>query len=186
MSEEMSQTGRQGQRGLVLPEDKITLQQRVLRVLCRVMVGWALLSFVVDEGILLVQETPLFDMFGNLDLFMVFLARSAIPLASFVANVAYAFLGAIGARTPSRITPFFAIAFVSALLGGWDLASKISLGTAGLLYSVEVLFVIVTACVAWQVKKTSYPEDWYERKEAARERRIDAKRKARAARKRRC
>lgn len=185
MPEETSQTGCQGQRGLILPEDKITLQQRVLRVLCRVMVGWALLSFIVDESVLLVQGTPLFDMPGNHDLLMTFLARSVMPLASFVANVAYAFLGAIGARTPSRITPFFAIAFVSALLGGWDLASKISLGTAGLLYSIEVLFVIVTACVAWQVKKTTYPEDWYERKEAARERRIDAKRKARAERKRR-
>ncbi len=184
MPEKASQTGSRGQWGFILPEDKITLQQRVLRVLCRVMMGWALLSLVVDEGVLLVQETPLFDMPGNSDLFMAFLASSVMPLVSFAANVAYAFLGAIGARTPSRITPFFAIAFVSALLGGWDLASKISLGTASLLYSVEVLFVIVTACVAWQVKKTTYPEDWYERKEVARERRKDAKRKARAERKR--
>ncbi|RNL18385.1 hypothetical protein DMP07_08590 [Slackia faecicanis] len=185
MSEKASQTGSRGGEGLILPEDKITLEQRTLRVLCRIMMGWAVLSLVVEEGVLLVQETPLFDIPGNPALLAAFAAGSIMPLASFAANAAYAFLGFIGARTPTRITPFFAVAFVSALLGGWDLASKISLGTASVPYAVEVLFVIVTACVAWQVKKTTYPEDWYERKEAAKARRKDAKRKACAERRRR-
>lgn len=170
--------------GLVLPEDKLTIEQRALRVLCRIMLGWSLLSFIVEEGVLLVQETPLFLMPSNPGLITAFLLDSVMPLLIFVANAAYAFLGVIGARTPAKITPFFAIAFVSAMLGGWDLASKISLGTAGFAYALEVVFVIVTACVAWQVKKTTYPEDWYEQKEAAKARRKRAKRQAREQRRR--
>lgn len=175
-----SATHEKPQRGFVLPEDKLTIEQRALRVLCRIMLGWALLSFVVDEVTLLVAQTPLFLMPGNPDLLFAFLSASMMPALSFAANAAYAFLGVIGARTPAKITPFFAIAFVSAMLGGWDLASKISLGTAGLPYAFEVVFVIATACIAWQVKKTTYPQDWYERKEAARLRRKEAKRQARA------
>lgn len=168
------------QRGFVLPEDKLTIEQRVLRVLCRIMLGWALLSFIVDEVTLLVSQTPLFLMPGNPYLFFAFLSASIMPALSFAANAVYALLGVIGARTPAKITPFFAIAFISAMLGGWDLASKISLGTAGLPYAFEVVFVVATACIAWQVKKTTYPQDWYERKEAARLRRKEAKRQARA------
>lgn len=173
-----------GQGGLILPEDKLTLQQRALRALCRIMLGWSLLSFIVEEGVLLVEKTPLFLMPSNPDLFVAFLLASVMPVLSFAANAVYALLGTIGARTPAKITPFFAIAFVIAMLGGWDLASKISLGTAGLSYAFEVLFVIATACVAWQVKKTTYPEDWYERKEAAKARRKNAKKQVRADRRR--
>ncbi|MDO5043126.1 MAG: hypothetical protein Q4D92_06390 [Slackia sp.] len=151
-------------------------------MLCRIMIAWSLLSFIVEEGIFLVQKTPLFLMPSNPELVVSFLSASLMPLLIFAANAAYAFLGVIGARTPAKITPFFAIAFASAMLGGWDLASKISLGTAGFAYALEVVFVIVTACVAWQVKKTTYPEDWYEQKEAAKIRRKDAKRRSRAQR----
>lgn len=167
-------------RGFILPEDKLTIEQRALRVLCRIMLGWSLLSLIVEETALLVSKTPLFLMPGDPAIFFAFLSASTLPLFSFAANAVYAFLGVIGARTPSKITPFFAIAFASAMLGGWDLASKISLGTAGLAYALQVAFVIATACIAWQVKKTTYPEDWYERKEAAKLRRKEAKRRARA------
>ncbi|MDO4443639.1 MAG: hypothetical protein Q4B69_07175 [Slackia sp.] len=179
-----SKTRNGSERGFILPEDKLTLEQRALRVLCRIMLGWSLLSFIVDEATLLVTQTPLFLMLENPGMLFEFVSASMLPALSFIANIAYAFLGFIGARTPSKITPFFAIAFLSAMLGGWDLASKISLGTAGVSYVVEVAFVIATACIAWQVKKTTYPKDWYERKEAAKMRRKEAKKRAKAQRRR--
>ena len=170
-------------RGFVLPEDKLTLEQRGLRIMCKITLAWASVSFVIDEASLLVDKTPLFAMFSDFGVFAAFLQASIVPALIFAATAAYALLGAVGARTPAKITPFFAIAFVCAMLGGWDLASRISLGTAPVAYTVEVLFVIATACLAWQVKKTTYPEDWYERKEAAKARRRQAKKNARTERK---
>ena len=70
---------------------------------------------------------------------------------------AIGFLGLRGARNPRKITLFFWITFVDAMLTAWALASSVSAGTCDLTSLVSGLFVIALAVCAWQVRgQTGY------------------------------
>ena len=81
----------------------------------------------------------------------------AMAMAGACLNLAIGFLGLRGARNPRKITLFFWITFVDAMLTAWALASSVSAGTCDLTSLVSGLFVIALAVCAWQVRgQTGY------------------------------
>lgn len=72
-------------------------------------------------------------------------------------DVVIAFLGLRGARDPNKITLFFWIAFIDAMLTAWAMASNISQGTIDPASIGSALFIIGIAVCAWQVRaQTGY------------------------------
>ena len=81
----------------------------------------------------------------------------AMAMAGACLNLAIGFLGLRGARNPRKITLFFWITFVDAMLTAWALASSVSAGTCDLTSLVSGLIVIALAVCAWQVRgQTGY------------------------------
>lgn len=167
---------------LVVPEDLLTDDQKTLRMLCTILLVWAWISFGVTELGILVDEVPLFSILGNPSMLLDFAMASAVPALILAFGVMVAILGYRGVANPRKITPFFTIIFVEAMLVGWDLASKLSLGMFDPVYVAEAAVVIGAACFAWRVKEATYPDDWFERKEAARAQRKAARKAERASR----
>lgn len=81
----------------------------------------------------------------------------AMALFGAVLNLVIGVLGVRGAKNPRKITLFFWITFIDAMLTAWALASSVSAGTCDLTSLVSGLFVIALAVCAWQVRgQTGY------------------------------
>lgn len=81
----------------------------------------------------------------------------AMALLGALLNLLIGVLGVRAAKNPCRITLFFWITFVDAMLTAWALASSVSTGTCDLTSLVSGLFVIALAVCAWQVRgQTGY------------------------------
>lgn len=161
-------------KGLVVPEHLRTNDQKILRLLLNIVISWAFLTYLLTIGYMLVSVTPLFTMLHDFSLVKTFLHNMVLPSAGFFVSCFVVGLGYRGMRNPYKISPFFAIIFVDALLIGWDLASQISMGVFNITYIIRGVLIILTAYYAWQVKKTTYPDDWFEQKEAAKAHRKQA------------
>ncbi|WP_160942940.1 hypothetical protein [Eggerthella guodeyinii] len=81
----------------------------------------------------------------------------AMSMAGACLNLIIGFLGLRGARNPRKITLFFWITFIDAMLTAWALASSVSTGSCDLTSLVSGLFVIALAVCTWQVRgQTGY------------------------------
>lgn len=134
----------------------MTAWQVWLRRLCLFVVAWALAELVLGTALwgAHLLGVPLLDGAAfSFDAPVV----GAMALAGAVLNLAIGALGVRGARNPRRITLFFWITFVDALLTVWALASSVSAGSCELTSLVSGLFVVALAVCAWQVRgQTGY------------------------------
>ena len=121
----------------------MTIWQVWLRRLCLFVIVWAIAEVLLGAA-----------------LWGAYLAEpvvGAMAMAGACLNLAIGFLGLRGARNPRKITLFFWITFVDAMLTAWALASSVSAGTCDLTSLVSGLFVIALAVCAWQVRgQTGY------------------------------
>lgn len=130
-----------------------------LRRLCIVMIVWAGLELVLGASLLVSIQFIPNDLVRDLETliglssqeFLTLLGTSSLVSAFF--NVVIAFLGIRGAENPERITLFFWIAIVDAILTAWALAGNISNGVIDPTSLVSGLFIIILAVCAWQVRK---------------------------------
>lgn len=76
----------------------------------------------------------------------------AMAMVGACLNLVIGLLGIRGAKNPCRITLFFWITFIDAMLTAWALASSVSTGSLDLTSLVSGLFVIALAVCAWQVR----------------------------------
>ncbi|WP_080798926.1 hypothetical protein [Arabiibacter massiliensis] len=134
----------------------MTAWQVWLRRLCLFVVVWALAELVLGTALwgvhLLGVQLP-----DGAALSFDAPVVGAMALAGAVLNLAIGALGIRGARNPRRITLFFWITFVDALLTVWALASSVSAGSCDLTSLVSGLFVVALAVCAWQVRgQTGY------------------------------
>lgn len=87
-------------------------------------------------------------------------AEPAVGLMALLGSVLNLVLGVLGlrsARDPGRITLFFWIVFLDAMLTVWALASSLSYGSCDLTSLVSGLLVVALAVCAWQVRgQTGY------------------------------
>lgn len=81
----------------------------------------------------------------------------AMAMVGACLNLAIGLLGVRSAKNPCKITLFFWITFIDAMLTAWALASSVSAGSCDLTSLVSGLFVIALAVCAWQVRgQTGY------------------------------
>ncbi|MGI6104755.1 MAG: hypothetical protein ACOYD7_01005 [Raoultibacter sp.] len=137
----------------------MTAWQIWLRRLCIVMIVWAVLGLIAGLFFMLApQFIDLQSVFGDekiLDLGIqeAFTLLSVSSLVGAFLNVVIAFLGIRGAENPKKVTLFFWIALIDAVLTAWALASNISIGIIDPTSIVSGLFIIALATCAWQVRK---------------------------------
>ncbi|MEA5019393.1 MAG: hypothetical protein VB027_03385 [Gordonibacter sp.] len=125
--------------------------------LCNVMLVWAVLelAFGVAFGVLGI----LFPNMQVLGIEMASIMASVVPAALMgaVLNLAIGLLGIRGAKNPCKITLFFWITLIDAVLTAWAMASNISLGIFDIMGIVSGLFIIALAVCTWQVRgQTGY------------------------------
>ena len=134
----------------------MTIWQVWLRRLCLFVIVWAIAEVLLGAAL---WGAYLFARMV-LDVEPSVLAEpvvGAMAMAGACLNLAIGFLGLRGARNPRKITLFFWITLVDAMLTAWALASSVSAGTCDLTSLVSGLFVIALAVCAWQVRgQTGY------------------------------
>ena len=127
-----------------------------LRRLCLLLIVWASVELVAGTALWVAYllDVPLLGSVGR-DLVVPQIGLMAFLGA--VLNLVIGALGVRGAKNPRKITLFFWIMFVDAMLTAWALASSLSYGTCDLTSLVSGLFVISLAVCAWQVRgQTGY------------------------------
>ncbi len=134
-----------------------------LRRFCVVMLVWAALELVV--GLLMLISIPFIpaDVFTSIEQAMGMAAQDAwtslgiSAMVGSVINIVMALLGIRGAKNPCKITLFFWITLINAVLTAWALASNVSNGVIDPVSLVSGLFIIALAVCAWQVRgQTGY------------------------------
>lgn len=134
-----------------LVDAPMTSWQVWLRRLCLFVVVWAVAELLLGAAL---WGGYLFSLFV-LDAEPSVLAEpvvGAMALVGACLNLVIGLLGIRGAKNPCKITLFFWITFVDALLTAWALASSVSAGSCDLTSLVSGLFVIALAVCAWQVR----------------------------------
>lgn len=134
----------------------MTTWQIWLRRLCLFVMAWAAVELVL--GTLLWGAYVLgLPVFGEGGLSDAAVDVGAMALVGALLNLVIGALGVRGAKNPSKITLFFWITFIDAMLTAWALASSVSSGSCDLTSLVSGLFVIALAVCAWQVRgQTGY------------------------------
>lgn len=134
----------------------MTVWQVWLRRLCLFVIAWALAELVLGAvlgGAYFFGLTWWDDSAAELVEPIV----GVMALLGAFLNLLIGFLGVRGAKNPSKITLFFWITFIDAMLTAWALASSVSSGTCDITSLVSGLFVIAVAVCAWQVRgQTGY------------------------------
>lgn len=145
------QVERLGDDGAVM-----TAWQIWLRRLCLLVVVWALAEFAL--GALLWAAYLLnIPLLGDIGRDLVSPELSVMAFLGALLNLVIGALGIRGAKDPRRITLFFWITFIDAMLTAWALASSVSYGSCDVTSLVSGLFVIALAVCAWQVRgQTGY------------------------------
>lgn len=139
--------------------ERMTVWQIWLRRLCVVMIAWAGLELLVGAfflvSMLFIPIEALESIEGYTDLAPQD-AYALLGISSLVGaflNVVIAFLGIRGSENPTRITVFFWIALIDAVITAWALVGNISNGVFDPAGIVSGLFIIALATCAWQVRK---------------------------------
>lgn len=144
-------TGPMGDDGVVM-----TTWQIWLRRLCLFVVGWAAVELVLGTGLWGIYLLGL-PVFGEGGLTGAAVDVGVIAMVGALLNLIIGALGVRGAKNPRKITLFFWITFIDAMLTAWALASSVSSGSCDLTSLVSGLFVIALAVCAWQVRgQTGY------------------------------
>ena len=147
-----------GRAGALVGDDGVpmTSWQMWLRRLCLFVIVWAVAELLLGAALWGGY------LFGRLVLGVEpsVLAEpvvGAMSMAGACLNLVIGLLGLRGARNPRKITLFFWITFVDAMLTAWALASSVSTGSCDLTSLVSGLFVIALAVCTWQVRgQTGY------------------------------
>lgn len=134
----------------------MTAWQVWLRRLCLFVIVWAVAELLLGAGL---WGAFLFARLA-LGIEPSVLAEPIVGAMAMVGaclNLVIGLLGLRGARNPRKITLFFWITFVDAMLTAWALASSVSGGSCDLTSLVSGLFVIALAVCTWQVRgQTGY------------------------------
>lgn len=134
----------------------MTKWQIWLRRLCLFVIAWAVAELLLGAAL---WGGYLFGLLA-LGVEPAVLAEPVVGAMAMVGaclNLAIGLLGVRGAKNPCKITLFFWITFVDAMLTAWALASSVSAGSCDLTSLVSGLFVIALAVCAWQVRgQTGY------------------------------
>lgn len=139
-----------------------TVWQRRTRVLCLIYFVWALVEVGVGAGFIAVRQGGIFDIAEHLS--VITLGESTI-ISGFVSLV-IALSGLWGAHNPKRITLFFWVTLLSAVLYSWYVASAWSTGQLDPVMVASLAITLIYAACAWNVRgQTGYfdnhpkPED---------------------------
>lgn len=127
-----------------------------LKRLCTIVIAWAAFELVLAAALAAAYlvNLPLVnnEIFAHLNS-----SSSMMALFGAFLNLIIGILGIRGAKDPRKITLFFWITFIDAMLTAWSLASSVSLGASDLTSMVSGLFIIALAVCAWQVRgQTGY------------------------------
>lgn len=134
----------------------MTSWQIWLHRLCLLMIAWAVAELLLAA---LLWASYLLDIPGIRELIggLIVPEVSTMTLLVAILNLIIGPLGIRGAKDPRKITVFFWIVFIDAMLTAWALASSVSYGICDLASLISGLFVIALAVCAWQVRgQTGY------------------------------
>ena len=137
----------------------MTIWQICLKRLCWVMIAWGVIGLILGIVIIVEKDVIPSNILFSLSGFMqvspedAWFALGISMVISAVINLFLALLGIRGAKNPSKITLFFWIVLLDAVLTAWSLASNISIGTIDPSGFVSGIFIIAVAICAWEVRK---------------------------------
>lgn len=138
----------------------MTQWQIWLRRLCIVVVCYSVFLLILSAVLLVIGYTTQFADLEPVTLFdstykaqEISAALGISALVGGILNTVVALLGIRGAKNPNKITLFFWIIFIDALLTTWALASNIASQIFDPASIVSGLFIISLAVCAWQVRK---------------------------------
>lgn len=137
--------------------------QRRTRIICILMIVWAVVEIAVGTGFITVAQlglfAPIFELMGP-----ILVGYNTIIGGVF--NLVVGLLGVRSARNPYKSAAFFWLVIVNAVLMSWDFASAWSRGMVSLSAVVSLLLVLLLAACAWNVRgqtgyfdRHPYPED---------------------------
>ncbi len=154
----MHEQANEATRPLAVGDDgaPMTRWQVWLRRLCLLTLAWAVAELVAGAALwaAYLLDVPLL---GSIGRDFVAPQMGAMAFLGALLNLVIGALGVRGAKDPRKITLFFWIMFVDAMLTAWALASSVSYGACDLTTLVSGLFVISLAVCAWQVRgQTGY------------------------------
>lgn len=154
----MAESASVAAKRLVIGDDgaPMTRWQIWLHRLCMLLVAWAVVELAAGTALwaAYLLDIPLLGPIGR-DL--VAPQAGVMALLGALLNLVIGILGIRGAKNPRKITLFFWIMFVDAMLTAWALASSMSYGACDLTSLVSGLFVILLAICTWQVRgQTGY------------------------------
>lgn len=137
----------------------MSIWQIWLRRLCFIMIAWGVIGLILGIAVIVGKDMIPSDILFSLSGFIevspedAWLTLGITMVISGAINLFLALLGIRGAKNPSKITLFFWIVLLDAVLTAWSLASNISIGTIDPSGFVSGIFIIAVAICAWQVRK---------------------------------
>lgn len=130
--------------------------------LCVALIVWAVIELSAGIGLLSLSFLNIF----HLQEFVPALSVGPYTIANGAVNLIVAILGLWGAYNPKRITVFFWLVVLDALLSSWSTASAVSQGQIDPATTLSLIIVLAFAACAWNVRgQTGYfdnhphPED---------------------------
>ena len=121
--------------------------------LCIALIAWAVLELSVGIGLF---SLSILDIFHFQELVPT-LSVGPATIANGVVNLVVALLGLWGAYNPKRITVFFWLVVLDAVLSSWSTASTVSRGQIDPATTLSLIIVLAFAACAWNVRgQTGY------------------------------
>ena len=121
--------------------------------LCIALIAWAVLELSVGIGLF---SLSILDIFHFQELVPT-LSVGPATIANGVVNLVVALLGLWGAYNPKRITVFFWLVVLDAVLSSWSTASAVSRGQIDPATTLSLIIVLAFAACAWNVRgQTGY------------------------------
>lgn len=139
-----------------------TIWQLRTRWLCIALIAWAIVELSAGIGLFSLSFLDIF----HLQEFVPALSVGPYTIANGAVNLVVALLGLWGAYNPKRITVFFWLVIMDALLSSWSTASAVSQGKIDPATTLSLVIVFAFAACAWNVRgqtgyfdKHPHPED---------------------------
>lgn len=139
-----------------------TIWQLRTHWLCVALIVWSIVELGVGIGLFSLSFLGIF----HLQEFVPTLNVGPYTIANGIVNLVVALLGLWGAYNPRRITVFFWLVIMDALLSSWSTASAVSQGQIDPATTLSLVIVLAFAACAWNVRgqtgyfdKHPHPED---------------------------
>ncbi len=130
-----------------------TIWQLRTRWLCLALLVWAILELSGGIGLFSLSVLNIF----HLQELVPALSVGPYTIANGAVNIVVAILGLWGAYNPKRITVFFWLVVLDALLSSWSTASAVSQGQIDPATTLSLVIVLAFAACAWNVRgQTGY------------------------------